>query len=268
MLVDSHCHLDFPDFSDELPQVIQRAHDASVGIMTSICTRINSFDAVHKIALEHEHVYCTVGTHPCNAQDETDISIETIVKFSQLNKVIGLGEAGLDYFHDLSYKSQQKLVFANHIEAARRTGLPLVIHSRDADADMIDILKSEMRAGEFKILLHCFSSGLELCRVGLDLGAYVGFSGIVSFKNAKNVHEAAQLVPIERILVETDAPYLAPTPFRGKRNEPAYVVHTANALADLKGIDIKRVHKATSEAFFELFSKVDRKKYNGWFNDS
>ena len=264
MLVDSHCHLDFPDFTDELPQVIQRAHDAGVGIMTSINTRIKQFDAVHKIALAHEHVYCTVGTHPCNAQDETDISVEKILELAKLEKVIGLGEAGLDYFHDQTHKTEQELVFRNHIAAARKTGLPLVIHSRDADDDMATILKEEMLLGEFKILLHCFSSSVELCRVGLDLGAWVSFSGIVSFKNAKNVHEAARLVPIERILVETDAPYLAPTPFRGKRNEPAYVVHTAEALANIKEMDIKKVHKATTAAFFDLFSKVPREKYQGW----
>lgn len=264
MLVDSHCHLDFPDFAEELPQVIQRAHDAGVGIMTSISTRIKQFDQVHKIALDHEDVYCTIGTHPCNAQDETDISVEAIIELTKHDKVIGIGEAGLDYFHDKSFKVEQELVFRNHIEVARQTGLPLVIHSRDSDDDMAAILKQEMQRGEFKILLHCFSSGIELCKTGLDLGGFVSFSGIVSFKNAKNVHEAVKLVPIERILVETDAPYLAPTPHRGKRNEPAFVVHTAEALANLKQIDIKKVHNATTKAFFELFSKVPQQKYKGW----
>ncbi|MGL1920205.1 MAG: TatD family hydrolase [Hyphomicrobiales bacterium] len=264
MLVDSHCHLDFPDFAEELPQVIQRAHDAGVGIMTSISTRIKQFDQVHQIAQNHDDVYCTVGTHPCNAQDETDISLEHILKLAAHNKVIGIGEAGLDYFHDQSYKTEQNKVFRTHIEAARQTGLPLVIHSRDSDEDMANILKEEMAQGEFKILLHCFSSGIELCKVGLDLGGYVSFSGIVSFKNAKNVHEAARLVPIERMLVETDAPYLAPTPHRGKRNEPSFVVHTAEALANLKEIDVKKIHSATTTAFFDLFSKVPRQKYSDW----
>ena len=264
MLVDSHCHLDFPDFEQELPQVIQRAHDAGVGIMTSISTRIKQFDKVHRIALDHEDVYCTVGTHPCNAQEETDISLETILQHAAHEKVIGIGEAGLDYFHDQSFKVEQYQVFRTHIEAARKTGLPLVIHSRDSDDDMAAILKEEMLKGEFKILLHCFSSGIELCKAGLDLGAYVSFSGIVSFKNAKNVHEAARLVPIERILVETDAPYLAPTPHRGKRNEPSFVVHTAEALAHIKDMDVNKVHNATTKAFFDLFSKVPREKYDGW----
>ncbi len=264
MLVDSHCHLDFPDFSSELPQVIQNAHDAGIGIMTTINTRIKQFDEVHKIAQTYPHVFCTLGTHPCNAQDETDITLEHILKLAKNDKVIGLGEAGLDYFHDQSFKTEQKKVFLTHIEAARQTGLPLVIHSRDADDDMADMLMSEMKQAEFKILLHCFSSGIELCKTGLDLNAYVSFSGIVSFKNAKNVHEAAKLVPIERILVETDAPYLAPTPFRGKRNEPAYVVHTAEALANIKQLDIKKVHNATTRAFFELFSRVPEQNYQGW----
>ncbi|MCJ8322430.1 MAG: TatD family hydrolase [Rhizobiales bacterium] len=264
MLVDSHCHLDFPDFEHELPQVIQRAHDAGVGIMTSISTRIKQFDKIHNIALEHEHIYCTVGTHPCNAQDETDISVEQIIEYTSNPKVIGIGEAGLDYFHDQSFKAEQDLVFRNHIEAARQTGLPLIIHSRNSDDAMAAILNEEMQRGEFKLLLHCFSSGIELCKTGLDLGAFVSFSGIVSFKNAANVHEAAKLVPIERILVETDAPYLAPTPHRGKRNEPAFVTHTAEALANVKQIDIKKVHNATTQAFFDLFSKVPSEKYAGW----
>ncbi len=258
-IVDSHCHLDFPELSDNLDAVRQRAHDAGVRLMVTISTRVHNFDRIVAIAEQHEEIFCTVGTHPHNAADETDVTVEQLVAIAQHPKVVGIGEAGLDYFYDKAPRDIQAESFRTHIRAARETDLPLVIHSRDAEEDTARILEEETEnGGPFKPLLHCFSSQHVLAERGLALGAYLSFSGILTFNSAVGLQESATKVPAERLLVETDAPYLAPVPKRGKPNEPAYVAHTLNKLAELRGVEPAEMARQTSDNFFRLFSKVPR----------
>jgi TatD DNase family protein len=258
MLVDSHCHLDFPDFDGERSELISRAKAAGVELMVSICTHIGKFDQVRAIAEEYPEVYCSVGTHPHNAGTERGIPVDDIVMRAAHPKVVAIGEAGLDYFYDKSPRDAQQEGLRIHIEAARQTGLPLVIHSRDADDDMAAILREEMGKGEFPALLHCFSSGRALAMTGIELGLYVSFSGILTFKRSTELREIARDLPADRLLVETDAPYLAPQPKRGKRNEPAYTAMTAAVLAETRGVSEKEIARQTSENFFRLFKKVPR----------
>jgi len=258
MLVDSHCHLDFPDFAEERDDVVARAGEAGVGIMVTICTRIRRFDAVHAIAAAYDNVYCSVGTHPHNADEELDISAEQIIEYADYDKVVAIGEAGLDYYYDNAPRAAQAAGLRRHIEAARRTGLPLVIHARDADEDMAAILTEETGKGAFPAVLHCFSSGDALAWTGIELGLYVSFSGILTFKASGQLRELAAALPEDRILVETDAPYLAPVPKRGKRNEPSFVRHTAAVLAEARGVSEEEVAAITTENFFRLFNKIPR----------
>jgi TatD DNase family protein len=246
MLVDHHCHLDFPDFADELDGVIARAKAAGVGLMVSISTRVRRFERLLEIAERYDNVFCSVGTHPHYAHEELDVPVEEIVKLSQHPKVIAVGEAGLDYFYDNSPRAAQEQGFRNHIAAARATQLPLVIHARDADDEVAAILEAEMAKGAFPAVLHCYTGGSDLARRGLDLGLYDA------------LREVAKMVPLDRVLVETDAPYLAPGKYRGKRNEPAYVVETAKELAKVKGIGFEKLAKDTTENFFRLYSKAPR----------
>lgn len=256
MLVDSHCHLDFPDFDDDFDAVIARANEADIGAIVTICTRIRQFDRVLAITERHPDIYCSVGTHPNNSDEEIDITTEYIIDKSTLNKVVSIGEAGLDYHYSKASPKNQADSLKRHIDAARETGLPLVIHARDADRDMIDMLERESAKGLFPAILHCFSSGPDLAKAGLALGHYISFSGILTFKNAREIRDIAENVPIDRLLVETDAPYLAPTPHRGRRNEPAFVRHTAQVLADLKGVDLAEIEEQTTRNFFKLFQKI------------
>lgn len=256
MLVDSHCHLDFPDFAEERDQIIERAHEAGVKLMVTICTRVRKFEQIKEIAEAYDSVYCSVGTHPHQAGEETDVTTEELVEIAKHPKVVAIGEAGLDYFYDNASPEDQEKVLRTHIAAARETQLPLVIHSRDADVDMMRILEEEMKAGCFPALLHCFSSGKELAMKGLELGLYVSFSGILTFKRSTELREIAAELPMDRLLVETDAPYLAPQPWRGKRNEPAYVAHTNKVLAEALGVSEEEMAKATTQNFLRLFSKV------------
>ena len=258
MLVDHHCHLDFPDFADELDAVIARAKVAGVGVLVSISTRIRRFDRLLRIAEAYANVLCSVGTHPHYAHEELDVPVEEIVRLAAHPKVVAIGEAGLDYFYDNSPRAAQAQGFRNHIAAARETQLPLVIHARDADADVAAILEEETAKGAFPAVLHCFTGGAELARRGLDLGLYVSFSGIVTFKKSDALREIARSVPLDRLLVETDAPYLAPGKHRGRRNEPAYVVETAATLAEVRGISVEALAKATTDNFFRLYSKAPR----------
>lgn len=259
MLVDSHCHLDFPDFAGELDQVVARAAAAGVGTMVTISTRIRRFEAVRAVAERFDNVYCSVGTHPHNAHEELDVTAEHLVRLAGHPKVVAIGEAGLDYHYDNSPREAQRAGLITHIAAARQTGLPLVIHAREADADLAAILQAEMEKGAFPAVLHCFSSGRTLAESGIALGHFVSFSGILTFKNAQEIRDIARDLPADRILVETDAPYLAPPPHRGKRNEPAFVVHTADVLAQVRGISREEIAQLTSENFFRLFSKVPRR---------
>ncbi len=258
MLVDSHCHLDFPDFEPERDAVIARARAAGVRTMVTISTKVARFDAYRSIAEAHDDVWCTVGTHPLSAGDEPDIPIETYVCLSAHPKCVGLGEAGLDYHYDKVSRDVADRVFRTQIAAARITGLPLVIHARDADADMAATLREEMGKGAFAAVLHCFSSSPELARVGVELGLFVSFSGILTFKRSDEVRAIAAAVPLDRLLVETDAPYLAPQAHRGQRNEPSYVVETAKTLAEVKGVTAAEIAAATTDNFFRLFGKARR----------
>jgi TatD DNase family protein len=258
MLVDSHCHLDFPDFADDRAAIVERAGKAGVARMVTISTRVRRFPDVLAIAEAFDAVYCSVGTHPHNAAEEPDVTAEELVRLSAHPKVVAIGEAGLDYHYDKSPRDAQAQGFRTHIAAARRTGLPLVIHARSADADMAAILEEETQKGAFPFILHCFSSGRELAETGVRLGGYVSFSGILTFKNSGELRDIAASVPHDRLLVETDAPYLAPMPFRGKRNEPAYVANTAAVLAETVGVSADEIAKITTDNFFRLFTKMPR----------
>ncbi|HRN84587.1 MAG TPA: TatD family hydrolase [Hyphomicrobium sp.] len=258
MLVDHHCHLDFPDFAPDLDGVVARAKAAGVGTMVTISTRIRTFDRVLAVAERFDDVYCSVGTHPHNAHEELDIPTAEIVRLSQHPKVVAIGEAGLDYHYQHSTPDAQAEGFRNHIAAARETGLPLEIHSREADADMLAILKDEHAKGAFPAVLHCYTGGHELALGAVDLGLYVSFSGVISFKKTEALADLARKLPLDRLLVETDAPYLAPVPYRGKTNEPAYVVHTAAALARIRGLSEAEIADATTGNFFRLYTKARR----------
>jgi TatD DNase family protein len=262
-IVDSHCHLDFDVLQDDIDGVIARAHEAGVHLMVSISTRVKKFDTIRAIAVAHDEVYCTVGTHPHNAAEETDVTAYQLVELAQHSKCVGIGEAGLDYHYDNSPRDIQAASFRTHIAAARETGLPLVIHSRSAEIDTAYILEDEMGKGAFKPLLHCFSSSIELAERGLALGAYLSFSGILTFKSAETIRDAARLCPLDRMLVETDAPYLAPVPHRGSSNEPAFTAHTLAHLAELKGVSVEEMAAITSDNFFRLFDKVPRSSAYG-----
>jgi TatD DNase family protein len=253
--VDSHCHLDFKEFTD-VATVVSRAKAAGVGLMVTISTRVRDFASILGIAESYPEVFCSVGTHPHNAADEPDVTAEELVSLSRHPKVVAMGEAGLDYHYRHSPPSAQAASFRIHMDAARRTGLPLIIHSRDAEDDTASLIEEEMRKGDFRLLLHCYSSRPALAERGLALGAYISFSGILTFKNAEEIRSIAKRAPLDRIMVETDAPYLAPVPHRGKINEPAYVVHTLQALADLRGMPLADMAAATNANFFQLFSKI------------
>jgi TatD DNase family protein len=256
MLVDSHCHLDFPDFEGELETVVTRARNAGVGYMVTICTHVTKFDQVRAVAEQFENMWCTVGIHPHNAGSEPETSAETLVAMAVHPKVVALGETGLDFFYDHSPRDRQERAFRAHIGAARETGLPVVIHTRDADDDMARILRDEHGKGAFPGLIHCFSSGSALAGAALDLGLYISVSGIVTFKKADELRETIKDVPIERILVETDSPYLAPVPHRGKRNEPAFTALTAATVACLKDMAPDDFARTTTDNFFRLFRKA------------
>ena len=258
MLVDSHCHLDFPELSADLDAVLARARTADVGLMVTISTRVRRFNELRALAEAHDNVFCSVGTHPHNAAEEPDVTVEELVELARHPKVVAIGEAGLDYHYNHSPRDVQKKSFRTHIAAARETGLPLVIHARDADADIARMLEEETAKGAFPFVLHCFTGGPDLARRGLALGGYISFSGVVTFKNAEALRDIALAVPSDRLMVETDAPYLAPEPLRGKTNEPAFVVHTAARLAALRGVREGEMARLTTENFFRLFKKVPR----------
>jgi len=258
MLVDSHCHLDFPDFGQELDAVVARAETADIGRIVTISTRVRRHAEVLAIAERFPNVYCSVGTHPHNAKEEPDITAAELVERTRHRKVVAIGEAGLDYHYDHSPRPAQEQGFRRHIAAARETGLPLVIHARDADDDVAKILREETRAGAFPAVLHCFTGSRELAFTGIELGLYVSFTGILTFKKSDDLRAIAAALPADRILVETDAPYLAPGKFRGKRCEPAYVVETAKVLAETRGVSVDEIARQTTENFFRLFSKVPR----------
>jgi TatD DNase family protein len=267
MLVDSHCHLNFPDFKDDLDSVIARARDAGVKVMQTICTDMAEFDEVYGIAEKYDGVYASVGVHPNESDKAPQIpTVDELLEKTRLPKVIGIGETGLDYHYFNDAKSSpentknsveiQKNSFKVHINSARESGLPLIVHSRDADEDTVEILTQEMRAGQFSGLIHCFTSSKYLADKVIELGMYISLSGIITFKNAQAIRDAIKDVPLDRLLVETDAPYLAPVPYRGKRNEPSFTIYTNRLLAKLKNISEEECARATTDNFFRLFNKV------------
>jgi TatD DNase family protein len=258
MLVDSHCHLDFDDFSGDLDGIVARAQAAGIGRLVSISTRVKRRAGLVAIADRFPDVYCSIGTHPHHAHEELDLTIADLVGLTRHPKTVAIGEAGLDYHYDLSPRDAQEQGFRNHIAAARETGLPLVIHSREADADMAAILEEETGKGAFPAVLHCFTGGRDLAQRAIALGLFISFTGILTFKKSDELRAIAAELPSERILVETDAPYLAPGRHRGKRNEPAYVVETAKVLAETRKVGFEEIARQTTENFFRLFSKVPR----------
>jgi TatD DNase family protein len=259
MLVDHHCHLDFPQLVADREGIIARAKAAGVGVMVTISTRIRQLPTLLNITAAHDNIYCSVGTHPHNADEERGIETDEIVRLSEHPKVVAIGEAGLDYFYKHSSPEAQAEGFRRHIEAARRTGLPLEIHTRDADSDTLAILEDEHgRGGPFPAILHCYTGGPELAKRAVALGLYVSFTGVVTFKKSEALRDIAKAVPLDRLLVETDAPFLAPEPYRGKTNEPSYVVHTAATLASVHGVSPAELAAATTDNFFRLFRKVKR----------
>lgn len=258
MLVDSHCHLDFPDFAEELPAIVARAREAGVSHLVTISTRVKRFDQIRSIAERFDNVFCSVGTHPHQAAEEPDVTTAELVALASHPKVVAIGEVGLDYHYDNSPREAQAHGFHTHIAAARETGLPLVIHAREADDDVAAILEAESAKGAFPFLLHCYTGGADLAHRAVALGGYVSFSGVITFKNSAALRELAAALPAERLLVETDAPFLAPTPHRGKRNEPSFVRETATVLAAARGTTLEEIAARTTQNFFTLFSKARR----------
>jgi TatD DNase family protein len=255
-LVDSHCHLDFPELSGDAEGVIARARKAGVGHMLTIGTKITKFDGVLAMAERFDNVSCSVGIHPHEAGVEPKIDVEKLTTLALHPKVVAFGETGLDFYYEHSPRAEQESSFRVHIAAAREAGLPVIVHTRDADTETAAILADEMQKGAFTGVIHCFSSGPELATKALELGFYISLSGIVTFKKAEALRETVKTVPLDRILVETDSPYLAPMPYRGKTNEPAYVTQTAGVVADLKGVSRDELATRTSANFFALFSKA------------
>jgi TatD DNase family protein len=256
MLVDSHCHLDFPDFADDLDAIVARAEAAGVGRIVTISTWVNRLAALLAITERFPNVYCSVGTHPHNADEEDGIPAEQLIELTKHSKVVALGEAGLDYFYQHGSREAQERGFRAHIAAARATGLPLVIHTRDADDDCGRILEEEIAKGSFRAVLHCYTGGRDLAMKAIAMGLSISFTGILTFKKSQALRDLAADLPADRIMVETDAPYLAPGKFRGKRNEPSYVVETAKVLAEARGVSLDEISRQTTENFFDLFSKV------------
>lgn len=258
MFVDSHCHLDFKDFDADRQEVLARARAAKVAMMLTISTKITEAAEIIALAEAHDELACSIGIHPHEAGAQPQTSAAQLVQLARHPKVIGIGETGLDYYYEHSPREAQQKNFRAHIEAARLSGLPLIVHARDADEDTADIMEDEMGKGAYPALIHCFTAGPELARRALDIGCYISISGIATFNSAKQLRQTIETIPLERLLIETDAPFLAPVPHRGKRNEPSFVADTAAALAALKGVSVEQLAQATSDNFFTLFTKADR----------
>jgi len=256
VLIDSHVNLHAPQFAEDQADVIARARAAGVGLMVSICDRVSNFPIVRAIADSHEDIWCTVGTHPHEAKENPLLTADSLIDLAAAPRVVGIGETGLDYHYDFSPREIQRQVFAAHIEAARATGLPLVVHTREADADMIAMLEAGHAAGPFKLLLHCYTSGPELAARAAELGAWFSVSGIATFKTADAVRAVIRDMPADRIIIETDCPYLAPVPYRGRRNEPAYLPHVLARLAQIRDWSLQEAEHRTEKAFFDLFDRI------------
>jgi TatD DNase family protein len=256
ILIDSHCHLNFPDFAGKLEHIVKNAQDNDVKIMQAICTNLDEFPQVLAIAEKFDNIFCSVGVHPDNVKNHLEYTIKELLKYTNHPKVIGLGETGLDLYHDKTSLTEQIESFKKHIEVARITGLPLIIHSRDAEAETIDLLSKEIKNGKFTAVIHCFTGSYDFALKMMDLGFYISVSGIVTFKNAKDLQNIIKKLPLDRLLLETDAPYLAPTPYRGKTNEPAFTKYTAQYVADMHEINIAELAEITTRNFYQLFNKA------------
>ena len=258
MIIDSHVNLHAPQFDQDRDEVIARAREAGVRLMVEISDKLSTFEATHALAMANDDIWCTVGAHPHEAKDHVELTSDELVALAQRPRVIGIGECGLDFHYDLSPRDEQAAVFRQHIDAARRTGLPLVVHTREADDVMASILREEHARGSFKLLMHCYTSGLELAETAAELGAWFSVSGIATFKAAEDVREVIRRMPEDRIIVETDCPYLAPIPHRGRRNEPAYVGLVLQKLAEVRGWTPEEADRRTTDAFFALFDRIPR----------
>ena len=256
MIIDSHCHLDFKEFNEDFNDVLLNAKNNNISGIQTICTKINEFPQILDIAKKHSNIWCSVGTHPHNAESEKHISQDTIKKLCDNDKVIGIGETGLDYYYENSNKEDQINSFLKHIEVAKITSIPLIVHARDADDDIIEILTKEYNKSPFTGVIHCFTSSYKLAEAALSIGFYISFSGIITFKNADEIRNSCKKIPMERILVETDAPFLAPVPYRGKRNQPSYITETIKKVAEIKEHTVEEVTKTTTNNFFHLFNKA------------
>ena len=253
-LIDTHCHLDFDIFEEDFDSIIKRATARDIIKLITISTQISKFKKIQNIIEKYDHIYGTIGTHPMNAHIETEYTENDLMQLAKHKKIVAIGECGLDYYRDEDTKEIQKKVFRTHLDASSSTKLPVIIHNRSSDLDMEKILVDQMKKKSFNGVLHCFSSSKRLAEVGLELGLYLSFSGIITFKNANDIRDIVKIVPNNRILVETDSPYLSPVPNRGKRNEPRNVWYTANELANIRNIDFKEVSKITTENALRLFN--------------
>jgi len=258
MIIDSHVNLHAPQFDEDRDEVIARAREAGVQMMVEISDKLSTFEATHGIATAHDDIWCTVGVHPHEAKDYTDLTADRLIELAQRPKVVGIGECGLDFHYDFSPREVQAQVFRQHVIAARETGLPLVVHTRQADDVMAEILREEMAKGAFKFLMHCYTSGMELAELSKELGGWFSVSGIATFKAAEDVREIVRIMPADRIIVETDCPYLAPMPHRGRRNEPAFIGHVLDKVADIRGWSAEEAEQRTTDAFFNLFHTIPR----------
>ena len=258
MIIDSHVNLHAPQFDEDRDAVIARAREAGVQLMVEISDKLSTFEATHGLAMAHDDIWCTVGVHPHEAKDYTDLTAARLVELAGRPRVVGIGECGLDFHYDLSPREEQAAVFRQHIAAARLSGLPLVVHTREADDVMAAILEEEQAKAPFKFLMHCYTSGPELAEKAAKLGAWFSVSGIATFKAAQDVRDIIAGMPADRIIVETDCPYLAPIPHRGLRNEPAYVGHVLDKLAEIRGWSREEAEDRTTRAFFDLFDRIPR----------
>ena len=256
MIIDTHCHLDFTEFKDDFSIMLDNAKKNDVLGMQTICTKIEEFPKILNIALKQPNIWCSIGTHPHNAEDEDHISKEQILEQCNNDKVIGIGETGLDYFYENSKRDIQIKSLYKHIEVSKKTNLPIIIHARDADDDIIEILTTEYKKEKFTGVIHCFTASQKLADAALSIGFYISFSGIITFKNAENIRKSCEIIPINRILIETDAPYLAPIPFRGKRNEPSFITETLKKVSEIKKMPINETKEITTNNFFNLFTKA------------
>ena len=260
MLVDSHCHLNYPDFEKDLEATLERASKSGVMDLLTICTKIEEFPSILSLTKKYQNIVCSVGVHPHNVETCQKVSKDCLLELSENGSVVGLGETGFDFYYENSPRLSQEANFRTHIEASRDSGLPVIVHTRDAEYDTIRVIREEYERGPFFGVIHCFSSSLQFAQEALSYGFYISISGIVTFKNADILRKTISKIPLERLLLETDAPYLAPVPKRGKRNEPAFVNYVAEKVAEIKSIETDQLIQITRENFFTLFSKAKNKR--------